>query len=78
MAAFAQIDPDADMSAFPSILNVFHDPGVAAGLTDWDMAYLSGLYGAELNRRSPSHTAGAIGNLMARDLQTPAGAAAAD
>lgn len=72
MAAFAQIDPDADMRAFPSVLNVFNDPGTASGLTDWDMAYLTGLYAAELNRRSPSHTAGAIGNIMARDLRTPA------
>ena len=72
MAAFAQIDPDADMSAFPSVLNVFGDPGAASGLTDWDRAYLTGLYTAELNRRRPSHTAGAIGNIMAQDLQTPA------
>ena len=72
MAAFAQIDPDADMSAFPSVLNVFEDPSAASGLTDWDMAYLTGLYTAELNRRSPAHTAGAIGNIMSHDLQNPA------
>ena len=76
MAAFAQIDPDADMSAFPSVLNVFNDPGAASGLTDWDIAYLTGLYTAELNRRRPSHTAGAIGNIMASEFATgrrPAG-----
>ncbi len=72
MAALAQIDPDADMSGFPSVLNVFDDPSAATGLTDWDRAYLTGLYGVEMNRRNPNHTASGIGVIMARDLQEPA------
>ena len=73
MAALAQIDPDADMSGFPSVLNVFEEPTAASGLTDWDRAYLTGLYGVEMNRRAPNHTASGIGVIMARDLRQPAG-----
>lgn len=50
MVSLAQIDPDADTSAYASILNVFDDPGTADMLTSWDQAYLSGLYSAEQNR----------------------------
>ncbi|WP_420477764.1 hypothetical protein [Brevundimonas sp. FT23028] len=47
MVSLAQVDPDADASSYASILNVFDDPQSSAGLTDWDQAYLEGLYGAE-------------------------------
>lgn len=52
MAALAQLDPDADTSAWPTILNAFRAgvPAEEIGLTDWDMAYLEGLYGAEMDR----------------------------
>lgn len=52
MVTLAQIDPEADPSGYASILNVFDDPGSAEGLTDWDLAYLQGLYSAERNRRN--------------------------
>lgn len=42
--ALAQVDPEADTSGFPTVLNVFDDPASAPGLTDWDRAYLRGLY----------------------------------
>lgn len=51
MVTLAQIDPDADTSRYASILNVFEDPESAAGLTDWDQAYLQGLYDAERTRK---------------------------
>jgi hypothetical protein len=53
MAALAQLDPDADTSAYPTILNAFNDgsPGNAElTLTDWDVAYLEGLYASPSNR----------------------------
>lgn len=50
MVTLAQIDPDADTSRYASILNVFDRPETASGLTAWDRAYLTGLYGAERNR----------------------------
>lgn len=52
MVVFAQIDPDADTSAYASVLNVFDAPETAEGLTHWDLAYLEGLYGAERTLRS--------------------------
>lgn len=42
--SLAQVDPDADTSGFATILNVFDDPGQTRTLTDWDKAYLRGLY----------------------------------
>jgi hypothetical protein len=48
--ALAQIDPNADTSGYVSVLNVFDDPGQTEGLTNWDRAYLLGLYDAERTR----------------------------
>lgn len=42
--SLAQVDPDADTSGFATILNVFEDPQQTRTLTDWDKAYLRGLY----------------------------------
>ncbi|HZV83405.1 MAG TPA: hypothetical protein VFF48_00295 [Brevundimonas sp.] len=52
MVSLAQIDPDADTTAYASILNVMKDPTAASGLMDWDRAYLGGLYDAERNASS--------------------------
>ncbi|MDQ3125632.1 MAG: hypothetical protein M3Q74_08520 [Pseudomonadota bacterium] len=49
MVSLAQIDPDADTSNYASILNVFEAPEISDSLTDWDKAYLDGLYAAERN-----------------------------
>lgn len=67
MVAFAQINPDADLSAYPTVLNLFANPAVVQGMTDWDMAYLRSLYAAELNQRNPGAQNGAAGNIMFRD-----------
>ena len=52
MVVFAQIDPEADTSAYASVLNVFDAPETAEGLTQWDLAYLEGLYQAQRTLRS--------------------------
>lgn len=49
MVSLAQIDPEADTSAYASILNVFEDGSGIPTLTGWDKAYLAGLYRAERN-----------------------------
>jgi hypothetical protein len=67
MVAMVQVDPDADLSAFPTILNVFDNPTIALGLTDWDHDYLGALYGSKLNQRSPSAQTGAVASQMFRD-----------
>lgn len=57
MAALAQLDPAADTSAYPTILNAFRDGSRADAslrLTDWDIAYLEGLYAADSNRSATS------------------------
>lgn len=50
MASLVQLDPDADMTSFPTVLNLFADREAGrapiAGMTDWDRAYLQGLYSA--------------------------------
>lgn len=54
MVALAQIDPEADTSSYPTIMNLFSHRGGAAvaAMTDWDVAYLEGLYAT--NRDAPS------------------------
>ncbi len=66
MVALAQVDPEARTGEYNTILNMFADP-TATGLTEWDQAYLTGLYGAEQNRINPSHQRGAIAALIARE-----------
>lgn len=51
MVSLAQIDPEADTSRFHSILNVAGDPLQAETLTDWDVAYLDGLYSAQRTQK---------------------------
>lgn len=52
MVVLAQVDPEADTSAYASVLNVFQAPETADGLTQWDIAYLDGLYDAQRTLRS--------------------------
>lgn len=52
MIVLAQIDPSADTTRYASILNVFNDPETASSLTNWDVAYLDGLYDAVRTRAS--------------------------
>lgn len=66
MVSFAQINPTADTSAYPSILNVFDDPAAAQSLTSWDMAYLQGLYSAERHDVSRIAGRGEIRDLVLR------------
>lgn len=44
VVSFAQIDMQADMSGFDTILNLFKGSYVGAGLSDWDRAYIQSLY----------------------------------
>ncbi len=46
MVSLAQIKADADTSGFASILNLFSSSRQLTAMTDWDVAYLSGLYTA--------------------------------
>lgn len=69
MVAMAQIDPEAETAAYDTVLNLFDAPAAVEGLTDWDRAYLSALYDAELNRRNPNQQDGEVSGLMLRERQ---------
>lgn len=72
MVALAQVDPQADVSSYPSVLNLFNDirEGIepSAGLTDWDRDYLTGLYTARDDRRRSAQQEREIAREM---LQAP-------
>ena len=50
VVSLAQIDPNANPSAFDSILNLFSNPAAYSGLTDWDRAYVRALYELDQER----------------------------
>ena len=70
MIALAQIDPRGEIEGFPTILNVLDDPAVADGMTDWDLAFLRGLYRDDRAlRRNPAVLASGIASDLARTLK---------
>src|SRR5262249_51762250 len=70
MVTLAQLDPRADIAQYPTILNLFanREPAPAA-MTDWDVAYLQGLYGATRDARNAQQQEGEIAHSMAGALQ---------
>jgi hypothetical protein len=75
MASLAQLDPDADTSGYPSILNLFRPrpdgSSAPASMTDWDMAYLRGLYEATRESAGAKRQQGEIARSMNKDLSSP-------
>ncbi|HEX8660555.1 MAG TPA: hypothetical protein VF686_01725 [Brevundimonas sp.] len=69
MVSFAQIDPDADLTAYQTVLNLFEAPASVGGMTEWDRSYLTALYDAELNQRNPNSQIGAVGGVMIQDRE---------
>lgn len=73
MVALAQLDPTADTAAFPTVLNLFREPAEGharpTGLTDWDIAYLQGLYGSRRDARSLGSQIDDIVRTMRTDRQ---------
>jgi hypothetical protein len=67
MVSLAQIDPDADTRGYASILNVFDDPEGSASLTNWDLAFLGGLYSAERNAAAQIARRGEIVDAIHRE-----------
>lgn len=68
MVSLAQIDPNADLAGTPTILNLFHEGGMAGELTDWDRAYIRGLYAAIPEARHPSQQERDIAHRMVGHL----------
>lgn len=55
--AMAQVDPEADMSRFDTVLNLFESPEAVIGMTAWDETYLLSLYAGENERVDASEQA---------------------
>ena len=72
MVSLAQIDPDADPSAFDTILNLFDGRPAPPELTTWDRDYLRALYDARLDQRQPNAQLEAVARTMLRNRQTEA------
>lgn len=68
LVALAQVNPEADVAAFDTILNVFGDPSVP-GLTPWDMDYLNALYSIEQNRAGSGARSAEFVDLMMRSAR---------
>ena len=66
MVSLAQVDAQADVAGFETVLNLFQDPAGVSGLTDWDLTYLRQLYAADLSVLSASAQVGRIAGAMAR------------
>jgi hypothetical protein len=66
MVSLAQINPDADTSGFATVLNLFDTPDQVEGLTQWDMAYLKGLYAAQRTRSNEVSARAEIASTIVR------------
>lgn len=63
MIALAQMAPDADTSAYDTVLNLFNEgANRLTGLTQWDRDYLKALYSARRDYARPTQQARAIVN----------------
>ncbi|SPU44746.1 Uncharacterised protein [Brevundimonas diminuta] len=72
LISLAQLDPRAETQGFDTILNLFSGDA-QQGLTEWDRAYLVALYGPRPDWASVRAQAGAVADVMARDLRAPRG-----
>jgi hypothetical protein len=69
MVSLAQLRADADTSAYPSILNLFSATNAPRAMTDWDLAYLNGLYHAQRDALSARRQEGEIADRMTQTLR---------
>ena len=67
MVALAQVDPQAQTAAYDTVLNLFTSAAPGLTLTDWDVSFLTALYGSELNQRNGNAQAGEVASIMLRD-----------
>lgn len=75
MVGLAQVDPEAEIAGVSSVLNLFKDRAAGvepvAAMTEWDKAYLKGLYGASRDARRGAEQEEDIARSMAKDLAAP-------
>lgn len=69
MVSFAQTEPGADTAGYDTILNLFSaTPSGQNGMTDWDLAYLQGLYTGRGNQIDADAQNRTIARRMRDDL----------
>jgi hypothetical protein len=71
MVALAQINPDQDVSGFPTILNLF-SPGqqpAHAEMSEWDVSYLQGVYHMQRQAIRAQYQRADISRAMERNLR---------
>lgn len=75
MVGLAQVDPEAETAGVSSVLNLFADRAAGVepvtGMTQWDKAYLKGLYGAKRAARRGADQEDDIARSMTEDLAAP-------
>lgn len=69
LVSLSQVDPEADVGSYNTVLNVFTDPATP-GLTSWDMDYLHALYSAEQNSVGANARGAEIVDLMLNGPRT--------
>lgn len=69
VVALAQIDPKADTSGYPTVLNLFDAPASTTGLTAWDLSFLRALYRFD-QLRQPGIQPGLLVDIMLRDQES--------
>jgi hypothetical protein len=62
--SLAPIDPDANPSAFDSILNLFSTPQYYSGLTDWDRSYVGAMYEFDQQRHHRLQRGALVNRIM--------------
>jgi hypothetical protein len=72
MATLAQLDPEADTSAYATILNLFSDETATrpSAITDWDLSYLDGLYNATRDARDTGRQERDIARRMREQIES--------
>lgn len=72
MVSLAQLQPSIETAAYPSVLNLFsRNNQSVTGMTNWDIAYLDGLYRAPRNAYSSRQQQGRIADSMEQTLTGP-------
>ncbi len=68
MAALAQLEPGANTARYATVLNLFNAGDTTSAMTEWDLAYLHGLYDAPRAARNARQQEGAISRTMREGL----------
>jgi len=72
MAVLAQLNPNADTSAYSTILNLFSDQSSRpTTITEWDLSYLNGLYAATRDARNADRQERDIARRMREQVEHP-------